>query len=296
VNTFLKTAVALVASALFCFAVAQNSSAAETNVTVGAGFTDTFSPSTVSISVNDSVIWNWAATFHSSTSGTNGVPGDDNGVPSGLWDTGVIFSTPFSFTNTFTSPGVFSYYCSVHFSFGMTGQVMVASSATAPPSLAITNPSNGTVLAAPANVSIEAGVTNGSAAVTNVQFLVNNNLLANETSAPFSASTILLTPGTYMLSAIAQDNNGLAATNTISINLVTPATVSLTASSRPSGNEFQFSYSADVGLSYVVQRSTDLLNWIPLATNKAANNPVVFDDSNATNSLGFYRVGRLPNP
>jgi hypothetical protein len=45
-----------------------------------------------------------------------------------------------------------------------------------------------------------------------------------------------------------------------------------------------------------VQRSADLFNWIPLATNKAANNPVVFDDPNATNSIGFYRVGRLPNP
>lgn len=296
-NTFPKTAVAIIASALFYVAAAQNSSAAQTNVTVGANFSDTFSPSTVSISVNDSVVWNWAATFHSTTSGTNGVHGDDNGVPSGLWDTGLIFSTPFSFTNTFTSAGVFSYYCSEHYAFGMTGQVIVTGSASqSPPTLAITNPLNGAVFATPANVSIQAGVTNGSGTVTNVQFLVNNNLLASENSGPFSAVTNNLIPGAYTLSAIARDDAGLAATNTIAISVVTPTTVSLTSGSRLTGNDFQFSYSADIGLSYVVQRSSDLFNWIPVATNKAANNSVVFDDPSATNSLDYYRVGRLPNP
>lgn len=220
--------------------------------------------------------------------------GDDNGVPSGLWDSGV-FSTPHFFTNTFASAGVFSYYCSIHYPFGMTGQVLVAS-VTLPPSLAITNPMNGAVFAAPANVSIQAGVTNGSGTVTNVQFLVNGSLLASENSGPFSTVTNNLPAGGYALSAIAQDNNGLAATNSIGISVVTPMTVSLTNASEPSADNFQFSYSADIGLNYVVQRSTDLLTWTPLITNTAASNPVVFDDSNATNNQDFYRVGRLPNP
>ncbi len=286
----------MVASTLFCVAIVQNSSAATTNVLVGPGATDTFSPSTVSISVNDSVIWNWQGIFHSTTSGTNGVHSDDNGVPSGLWDSTIITTTPHFFTNTFNSAGVFSYYCSEHYFFGMTGQVIVASTALLPPSLAITNPLNSAVFAAPANISIQAGVTNGSAAVTNVQFLVNNTLLASQNSGPFSTVKNNLTVGAYTLSAIAEDNNGLLATNSIAISVVTPMTVSLTTGSRPSANDFQFSYSADVGLNYVVQRSADLMNWIPLVTNKAANNPVVFDDPNATNSLDYYRVGRLPNP
>jgi hypothetical protein len=37
-------------------------------------------------------------------------------------------------------------------------------------------------------------------------------------------------------------------------------------------------------------------NWVTLVTNTAASNPVVFVDNHATNSSGFYRVGRLPNP
>jgi plastocyanin len=295
VKTFLKTAITLVASTLFSVSLAQKSSAATTNVLVGPGGSVTFSPSVVSISVNDSVIWNWQSTFHSTTSGTNGVHGDDNGAPSGLWDSGLIFSTPHFFTNTFTSAGVFSYYCSQHYPFGMTGQVIVNSS-TLPPTLAITNPTNGAVFAAPANITIQASVTNGSVAVTNVQLLVNNNLLASLSSGPYSAVTNNLSAGAYTLSAIAKDNNGLSATNSVAINVVMPATVFMTNSVRPSGNDFQFSYSTDIGLNYVVERSADLMSWIPLKTNKAASNPTIFDDSNATNDLNFYRVGRLPNP
>lgn len=291
----LQTTIGIIAAALFCVAIVQKSSAATTTVLVGSGG-DVFSPSTVSISVNDSVIWNWQSAFHSTTSGTNGVPGDDNGVPSGLWDSTVIISPPpHFFTNTFTSPGVFAYYCTEHYFIGMTGQVLVAS-ATLPPSLAITNPLSGAVFAAPANVLIQAGVTNGSGAVTNVQFLINNALLANENSGPFSTTANNLAAGDYTLSAIAQDNNGLAATNSVDISVITPMTVSLMDVSRLSASDFQFSYSADIGLSYVVQRSDDLTTWVPLATNMAASNPVVFDDPNATNSLDFYRVGLLPDP
>jgi plastocyanin len=290
----LKTVIAIVSAAFFCVAFAQKSFAANTNVIVGLGG-DFFSPSVVNISVNDSVTWIWTNSFHSTTSGTNGNPGEDNGVPSGLWDSGVIFSLPHSFTNTFTTNGSFSYYCSVHYPVGMTGLVLVANS-TLPPSLAITNPLNGAVFAAPANVTIQAAVTNGSTSVTNVQFLVDTTVLANETSGPFSAIANSLAAGSHTLSAIAQDDGGLSATNSVGISVVNPIAVMLTDGSRPSGTDFQFSYSADVGLNYVVQRSEDLFNWIPLVTNTAASNPVVFDDSNATNSLDFYRVGRLPNP
>lgn len=281
----LKTAIIIVAAALFSAAIVQKSPAATTNVAVGLGG-DRFSPPNVSISVNDSVVWNWTNAFHSTTSGTNGLHGDDNGVPSGLWDTGVITSLPHSFTNTFASSGVFAYYCSVHYNFGMIGQVLVG--------IAITNPINGAVFSEPANVSIQAEVA--SASVTNVEFLVNNTLVASENSGPFSTIANDLAAGDYTLSAIAQDNDGSSATNSVGISVVTPTTVLLTNASEPSSNIFQFSYSADIGLNYVVQRSADLLTWTPLITNKAASNPVVYDDSKATNSLDFYRVGRLPNP
>ena len=102
-----------------------------------------------------------------------------------------------------------------------------------------------------------------------------------------------------MLSAVATDNAGLSATNEVTISVVTPVPLVLGAPT-PLSSQFiaEFNYSANVGLSYVVQQSTDLAspNWTAIFTNKAASNPVIFVDSNATANPGFYRVIRLPNP
>ena len=286
----------VVAAALLCLGCPSAGLAASTNVTVGFSGHLTFSPTNTTINTGDQVIWTWAGANHSSTSGTNGVAGDDNGVPSGLWDSGVLTAGK-TFTNTFSSAGNFSYYCSVHSSLHMTGMVFVVTG-NLPPTLSIANPASGTVLAAPASVMIQVAVTNGSSAVTNVQFLVGANVLTNETAAPFSAVTNNLAAGSYTLSAVASDNNGLKATNAATISVVTPVTTSLTNSMKLSSTNFQFSYLVNTGLSYVVQRSTNLatVNWISLVTNVAASNPIVFMDNHATNNPGFYRVGRLPNP
>ncbi|HXB59131.1 MAG TPA: Ig-like domain-containing protein [Candidatus Acidoferrales bacterium] len=293
--TIKNITIAVTAAVSLWIASVQSGYGAMTNVFVGANGSVRFSPTNVTISVNDSVIWTWQGSDHSTTSGTNGTIGDDNGVPSGSWGSGVQ-NIPFTFTNTFTSAGIFSYYCSVHHNFGMTGQVFVVSSSL-PPSLAITSPLNGAVLAAPANVAIQAAVTNGSGTVTNVQFLEGSTVLANATTAPFSAAANNLAAGNYTLTAIALDDNNLSATDAVSISVVTPVTVALTNVFRLSGTtNFQFSYSANPGLNYVVSRSADFINWVPLATNMAESNPVVFTDLTATNDLDFYRVGLLPNP
>lgn len=291
--SFKNIAVAAIAAAFSLFISAQSVSAASTNVTVAFNGLH-FSPTNVLISLNDSVIWTWAATGHSCTSGTNDNHGDDNGVPSGLWDTG-IQSSGHVFTNTFTSAGTFSYYCTPHAPLGMTGQVFVVG-ASLPPSLAISKPLPGTVFAAPANVAIQASVTNGSAPVTNVEFLANATVLANETAGPFAFTNNNVGVGSYTLTAIAEDSSGLTGTNSVAISVVTPVAVSLTNIFKLSGTNFQFTYPANIGLNYVVQRSTNLFNWVSLATNMASSNPVVFVDLSATNSPNFYRVGRLPNP
>ena len=286
----------LTAAAIAAFFISlQPAFSATTNVIVGFNGALRFSPTNVLISTGDSVIWQWISTAqHSTTSGTNGVSGDDNGVPCGSWDSTVVGGVGHTFTNTFTSSGTFSYYCTLHHSLGMTGEVIVASAAL-PPGIGITNPLSGAIFAAPANVSIQAAVTNGSSTVTNVQFLVNSVVLANATTAPFSALAGNLAAGNYTLTAIALDNNDLSATNTVAISVVTPVTVEL-SNFLKSGTEFQFSYAANIGLNYIVQRSTDLMTWVTVNTNTAASNPAIYVDINATNGLNFYRVGLLPNP
>jgi hypothetical protein len=60
--------------------------------------------------------------------------------------------------------------------------------------------------------------------------------------------------------------------------------------------KWMFSYTANPGLSYVIQSSTNLLHWVSLATNVAPGNPVLFTNPVNFSGAGFYRVGRLPNP
>src|ERR1019366_2796596 len=59
----------------------------------------------------------------------------------------------------------------------------------APPTVTITNPASGTVLAAPANATIKASAADTDGTVTNVQFLVGTTVLTNEVAAPFFGVT-----------------------------------------------------------------------------------------------------------
>ena len=65
-----------------------------------------FSPQDVTVHVGDTVQWTWAASGHSTTSGT---PGN----PDGFWDSGVQ-NSGFTFSQTFNAEGTFPYFCSVH--------------------------------------------------------------------------------------------------------------------------------------------------------------------------------------
>jgi chitinase len=179
----------------------------------------------------------------------------------------------------------------------MTGAVIVAAG-NLPPTVSITNPASGTVFAAPANVTIQASASDSDGTVTNVQFLVGANVVTNKAAAPFFGVTNNLAAGSYTLFAIASDNNGATATNQVAISVVTPASVLLGAPQPVPPTKFRFSYTANAGLSYIVQRSTNLLspNWTTLVTNTAGSGSINFTDLNATFNPGFYRVGRLPNP
>jgi Bacterial Ig domain len=166
-----------------------------------------------------------------------------------------------------------------------------------PPSVTIASPTNGTVLSAPAMVTVTASVTNGSGTVNNVQFFDGASSLGNAAANPYRIVTSL-TVGSHTLTAVATDNNGLTATNSVTVSVVTPVAVNITVPAWTSPSSFQFSYFANAGLRYIVQRSTNLpaTNWLTLATNTAASGSVIFTDITATANSGFYRVGLLPNP
>lgn len=246
-----------------------------------------FQPATTNINAGDQVTWNWpSGSFnHNTVSQT-----------AGLWSSAVM-SGPATFSHTFSSSGTFPYSCTIH---GFTGSIVVAAVTPPnnPPTVSITNPAANAVFAAPASVTIQASASDPDAggSVTNVQFRIGATILTNVVNAPYKAVTNLAA-GSYTLSAIASDNLGSTATNTLTISVVTPLQVTL-GTPQLSSTNLRFSYTANVGLSYIVQRSTDLVlsNWSTLFNGMAPSNPMVFVDTHATNNPAFYRVGRLPNP
>src|SRR5882672_762463 len=187
-----------------------------TNVNIGDFF---FSPAEVTIKVNDRVKWTWIdANVHTTTSNT------------GLWDSGVKGNGA-TFVNTFATAGTFPYHCSVH-PF-MTGAITVQAVNVAP-TIAITNPPNGSVLASPATFSIGGRASDTDGNVTNVLFLQGTTSLGNVQNTPYLVTVHNLAAGDYTFSAVASDNGGAKATNAITIHVVTPAPITLSDARRPS--------------------------------------------------------------
>ncbi len=255
--------------------------AAETTVHIGAGY----SPADVTIAPNDTVRWIWDGFFHSTTSGEI-----DSG-PDGLWDSGV-HNPPNQFTHAFPNAGTFPYYCSFHF---FTGTVTVQSANT-PPSVNLTSPQSGGVFAAPANVTFSADALDDGS-VAGVEFFTNTVSVGLVASFPYSLTLSNLPAGNYSLTATATDNLGSSNTSAgVSFSVVTPLAIVLSNPLRLSGTQFKFDHTANAGLKYVIERASPLGSFAPLMTNTASGGSITVTDSTANPGLGFYRVGRLPNP
>ncbi|HEX4646598.1 MAG TPA: Ig-like domain-containing protein [Verrucomicrobiae bacterium] len=271
-------------TALAVAALASHAASAATfNVTFGFPF---FSPNNLTINVGDTVVWTGQA-GHTVT-GTNA-------------ETLCGSSFVTTCTHTFMNPGTFGYECIVpgHAAAGMMGRVVVnPAPSNAPPVVSITSPANGAVFAAPANVTITANATDSDGSVTNVQLLANATPMS-ETNGPgpvFRLTASALAAGSYALTAKATDNGGASTTSgTVNISVVAPVAVS-NSPPRVANGQFSFNYTADPGLRYVVQNSSNLVNWVPIATNTAAGSNVSVTDSFDVGGLRFYRVGRVPNP
>jgi probable HAF family extracellular repeat protein len=96
-------------------------------------------------------------------------------------------------------------------------------------SVLITNPGPNARFQAPASFAIGATASDSTGSVTNVQFLVNAAVVGNSSSVPYSANATNLPAGSYTLTAIAADDIGVQATNSITVTVSdAPPTVSIT--------------------------------------------------------------------
>jgi plastocyanin len=102
-------------------------------VTIAPGGNFVFDPPSQTINVGDTVMWQWGLGVHSTTSGSTLCLADDR------WDSGLQFY-PTTFSVTFTSAGTFSYFCQLHCSLGMTGEIVVQEPISTPTPTATAQP------------------------------------------------------------------------------------------------------------------------------------------------------------
>jgi hypothetical protein len=172
----------------------------------------------------------------------------------------------------------------------------VLASLNSPPTITITNPSDGSVFIAPATFELIASPSDSDGSVTNVQFFQGAASLGSIVTTPFKVPVNNLPSGDYSFSAVATDDGGLSGTNSITVHVITPMSIDPSTSHFVPPAQFQFSYNAEVDRTYVVLRSADLSTWTPVSTNIATDVVVDFVDTNAPSGSGFYRVQFLPNP
>jgi hypothetical protein len=211
---------------------------------------------------------------------------------------GSVLIAPFSLTANNLAAGAYAL-TAVATAAGISATSTVVNitvnSAVSPPTVSITNPVSGAVFAAPAIVSIGADATVSSGTVTNVQFFANGVSQGAVAAAPFTLTSNALAADSYALTAVATAA-GLSTTSAVvNVSVVNPVAINLAGATLSSG-QFSFNYTADAGLSYVIQSSSNLLDWVSLVTNVAPGSPVLFTNALDPTGANFYRVGRLPNP
>ena len=94
-----------------------------------------------------------------------------------------------------------------------TAQVLVSNSI--PPTLSLTSPADGATYTAPANISLAATATPGTNAIKMVQFYHDGMLLNTDTTSPYSFNWTNVGAGTYQVTAVVTDSQGLSNTSNI---------------------------------------------------------------------------------
>ncbi|MBL9182606.1 MAG: lamin tail domain-containing protein [Verrucomicrobiaceae bacterium] len=86
--------------------------------------------------------------------------------------------------------------------------------ANAAPTVSLTSPAEGSSIVLPAQVAFEASAADSDGSVTKVEFFANDVMVNEDSTAPYSFSWTALS-GSYVLKAVAYDNQGATTTSTL---------------------------------------------------------------------------------
>ncbi|MFM1767505.1 MAG: hypothetical protein RJA22_34 [Verrucomicrobiota bacterium] len=90
------------------------------------------------------------------------------------------------------------------------------------PAVALTSPTNGAYVLAPANLPLRATATDNDGTLARVEFLANGLPLGESTNAPYALTWSNVTAGVYTFQAVATDNSGLRGTSApVTVSVVT---------------------------------------------------------------------------
>jgi len=202
-------------------------------------------------------------------------------------------AAPYSGVANNLSPGSHTLTAIATDNLGLKATNAISIIVDSPPSVTITNPVDDAVFTAPANVTIQASAADTDGTVTNVQFLVGSTVISNRTTLPYAATTNGLPAGNYTLTAIASDNVGAKATNSVSISVTNPPPSPVTILNPAfNGSSFSFSFATQIGYTYSGQFTASLnpTNWFTFTNLTGGGSVVRVTDSPLTNSTRYYRV------
>lgn len=110
------------------------------------------------------------------------------------------------------------------------GQASATVAVDTAPSVSISSPAANTVFQAPATIPISATASDTDGTVTEVDFYQGGTLIGSASAAPYNFTWANVAPGSYMLSAVAIDNQGAStASAAVTIRVNAPPAVALTS-------------------------------------------------------------------
>jgi regulation of enolase protein 1 (concanavalin A-like superfamily) len=141
--------------------------------------------------------------------------------------------------------------------------VSVSTATNQLPTVSLTSPAAGATFTAPASLSIAASASDPDGTIAAVDFYVGTQLIATDTSSPYTATWTNVAAGSYSLTARARDNSGGTRTSTavaVTVNSITTRPTSVSFNSSADHATMVSSYAV------ALRRSVDPVSAPPVAT------------------------------